>query len=66
MAKQASHVRFLDRFDYRVPRKTGVTMAYKAGWSGAVTRDCANKAVAAKKAERIAPPDRPRKGGGDG
>lgn len=56
------HVRFLDRYDYRVPRKRAVTMAYPAGWSGPVPRDCARKAIAAGKAEAIEPPGRPIKG----
>lgn len=44
-------VRFTADFDFR-PQQ-GVTIAYKAGWSGLVTTPCANQAVAAKKATRI-------------
>ncbi|MDP9561424.1 UNVERIFIED_ORG: hypothetical protein J2740_002631 [Rhizobium nepotum] len=52
-----AHVRFTADFDYRTP-VFGVTIAYKAGWSGTVKQDCATKAVAQKKAVRIKPPPR--------
>jgi hypothetical protein len=59
------HVRFTARFDYRVPRKHGVTVAYPEGWAGIVPRDCAKKAIACKVAEPIEPPARPAKAGVD-
>lgn len=59
-----AHVLFTDRFDYRV--RAGVTIAYKAGWSGSVKRDCARKAIAAKVAEEIPAPPRTKKGSTDG
>lgn len=37
----------------------GTTIEYKAGWTGNVTRDCADKAVAAGKGVRL---KAPRKG----
>ena len=47
-------VLFTEDFDYRVPGLFAVTKAYKAGWSGIVKKDCADKAVSANKAVRIA------------
>lgn len=41
-------VRFTADMDWRP--KQGVTIAYKAGWSGLVTTPCAEAAVAAGKA----------------
>ncbi len=52
-----AHVRFTDDFNYRPP-VFGVTIAYKAGWSGSVKKECADQAVAQKKAVRIKPPPR--------
>lgn len=52
-----AHVRFIADFDYRPP-VFGVTLAYKAGWSGPVKKECADQAVAQKKAVRIKPPPR--------
>lgn len=55
-----AHVRFTQNFDYRP--KANVLIAYKAGWAGAVRRDCAAQALAAGKAvEAVAPPRRARK-----
>lgn len=41
-------VKFLEDFDYKPTAQ--LTVAYLAGWSGTVKRDCAAKAVAADKA----------------
>jgi hypothetical protein len=46
-----ARVRFIDDFDYKPTSR--VTVGYLAGWSGTVKRDCADQAVAAKKAERL-------------
>lgn len=52
-----AHVRFTEAYDYRVPGAPGAaTTAYPAGWTGTVKRDCANKAIAAKKAVAVKPP----------
>ncbi|MDQ1183577.1 hypothetical protein [Agrobacterium larrymoorei] len=52
-----AHVRFTESFDYRIPGAAGAaTTAYPAGWVGTVKRDCANKAIAAKKAVAVNPP----------
>ncbi|GGA63858.1 hypothetical protein [Pelagibacterium lentulum] len=45
-------VHFTDDFDFKA--KPGVTIAYKAGWTGMVTTPCADQAVASKKAKRVA------------
>ncbi len=46
-----AQVTFTEKFDYRpLP---GVVIAYKAGWSGTVKRECADQAVAAGKASEI-------------
>lgn len=42
-------VRFTELYDYRVPGKR-VLIAYKPGRATLVTRDCAEKAIAAGKA----------------
>ncbi len=52
-----AHVRFVADFDYRPP-VFGVTIAYRAGWSGPVKKECADQAVAQKKAVRIKPQPR--------
>jgi len=52
-----AHVRFTADFDYRPP-VFGVTIAYKAGWSGSVKQECAEQAIAQKKAVRIKSPPR--------
>lgn len=44
-----ARVRFTEDFDYKPTAQ--ITVAYLAGWSGTVKRDCAKKAVAANKAE---------------
>lgn len=49
-------VRFTEDFDWR-PRP-GVILAFPAGWEGPVTRRCAERATAQRKAERV---QRPRK-----
>lgn len=47
-------VRFIKDFDYAPAARNGhVTIAYKAGSEVNVTRDCADKALAAKAAERL-------------
>jgi hypothetical protein len=43
-----ARVRFIADHDYRPTRR--VTVAYKAGYSGTVKRDCADQAVALGKA----------------
>lgn len=43
-----ARVKFIEDFDYKPTAQ--VTIAYPAGWSGTVKRDCAEKAVAADKA----------------
>lgn len=60
-----AHVRFTADFDYRVPRIRATVIAYKAGWSGPVTRDCSRKAIAAGKAVAIPAPARPKKDAAD-
>lgn len=47
-----ARVRFIHNFDFRTP-VFGVTIAYKAGWSGPVKKECADQAVSQKKAIRI-------------
>ena len=46
-----ARVRFTADFDYKPTART--TTGYKAGWSGTVKRDCADRAVAAGKAELL-------------
>ena len=46
-----ARVKFIEDYDYKPTAQ--VTVAYLAGWSGTVKRDCADKAVAAKKAELL-------------
>jgi hypothetical protein len=46
-----ARVKFLEDFDYKPTPQ--VTVGYTAGWIGTVKRDCADKAVAAKKAELL-------------
>ena len=46
-----ARVRFTENFDYKPTSQ--VTIGYLAGWSGTVKRDCADKAIAAKKAELL-------------
>lgn len=46
-----ARVRFTENFDYKPTSQ--VTVGYLAGWSGTVKRDCADKAIAAKKAEPL-------------
>lgn len=48
------HVRFTADFDWS-PRY-GVTIGYKDGWSGSVTRRCGEAAVAKGLAERVKTP----------
>ena len=54
-------VLFTDDFDYRPTRS--ITIAYKSGWSGAVKKDCADKAIAANKAVNVPTPPRVARGG---
>lgn len=51
-----ARVRFTADFDYRPPDAPRVLIAYKAGMSLTVKRDCAEKAVAAGKAVSLDPP----------
>jgi hypothetical protein len=50
------HVQFTADFDWHP--KYGVTIAYKAGWSGSVTRRCGEAAISKGLAERLKPPRR--------
>lgn len=45
-------VRFTADYDYKPT--PGSTVAYKAGWSGLVRKECAERAVALGKAEYVA------------
>lgn len=45
-------VRFLTDYDYKPT--PGSTVAYRAGWSGLVRKECAERAVALGKAEYVA------------
>lgn len=51
------HVKFTADYDHKPTMQS--TIAYKAGWSGTVTRACGDAAIAAGKAERV---NAPRKG----
>lgn len=51
-------VRFTDDYDYKPVR--ACTIGYRAGWEGAVKRDCAEKAIAAGKAVRVGAQPRKR------
>jgi hypothetical protein len=51
MAVNERRVRFLADYDYKPT--PGSTVAYKAGWAGLVRKECADKAVALGKAERM-------------
>jgi len=44
-------IRFLADYDYKPT--PGTTIAYKAGWSGLVRKECADRAVELGKAERV-------------
>lgn len=59
------HVRFLKDFDYRPSGAFGVTVAYRAGQSYTVKRECAERAIAAKAAVKTRPPPRTTATGGD-
>lgn len=50
-------VRFIADYDYKPA--PGSTVAYKAGWSGLVRKECAERAVALGKAERVDVADAP-------
>lgn len=49
-------VTFLREFDFNVPGKP-VTISYKRGWSGMVTRECAAKAILQGKARITTKPE---------
>ena len=51
------HVEFTAPFDWTPPERPRVTVAYPVGFY-TVTRDCADKAVAAGKARRVKAPKR--------
>jgi hypothetical protein len=52
-----ANVRFLADYDYKpTPSRT---VAYKAGWSGTVKRECADRAVALGKAVELPKGSRP-------
>lgn len=59
-----ARVRFLKDFDYRPP-VFGVTIAYKAGETYTVKRDCADQAIAVKAAVTVRAPRPAPKAGGD-
>lgn len=46
-------VRFVRAFDYTPSLRRQVSIAYKAGWSGTVKRECGEAAVAAGAAVEI-------------
>ncbi|WP_312619047.1 hypothetical protein [Agrobacterium pusense] len=46
-----ARIRFKQDFDYKPTPQT--TVAYEAGWEGAVKRECAEEAIAAGKAEWV-------------
>lgn len=54
------HVLFSEDFDWNVPGRRGVTVAYRAEWTGSVTRACGKAAIAANKAVRVPAPPRRR------
>jgi hypothetical protein len=59
-------VRFVADFDFSPSALKGLsTVAYKAGMEKNVTRECADEALAAKKAVRIAPQKRNSDAGGE-
>lgn len=53
-----ARVRFLHDFPYRPTLERRTTIRYRAGWEGAVKRECADAAVAAGAAEEIPTPPR--------
>lgn len=46
-------VRFTEPYDYTPSLRPQVTIAFPAGWAGAVKRECGEAAVAAGKAVEI-------------
>ena len=55
------HVKFTADYDHKPTSMT--TIAYKAGWSGTVTRSCGDAAIAAGKADVAKAPRREVKDG---
>lgn len=55
-----ARVRFLANYDYRPVGARGAVIAYKAGRSYTVKRECAGIAVLLGKAIEVEPPSRPR------
>lgn len=49
-------VRFVRAFDYTPSLERRVIIAYRAGWSGTVKRECGEAAVAAGAAVDLTPP----------
>lgn len=49
-------VRFTADYDFRPSARRGVTIAYKAGMVENVTRECGERAIKAKRAERASAP----------
>ena len=54
----AMHVRFTDDFDFTPPEDPRSTVAYRAGWSGSVRRECGRQAIDQGKAEEVEAPAR--------
>lgn len=60
-------ITFVEDFDYSPPAHSGrVTLAYRAGTTATVTRDCADMAIAAGKARRARGGARRNEADGDG
>lgn len=51
-------VKFTENYDYRPSMQPMVMVAYKAGMTRTVTRECAEAAVAAGKAQQVSKPNR--------
>ncbi len=52
-------IKFTEDFDFSPAARNGrVTLAYKAGTTANVTRECLEQALAAKRARRISTPNR--------
>lgn len=53
-----AHVVFTADFDFTPKEDRRATIAYPEGWQGSVRADCANEAIAAGKAKKVAAPKR--------
>lgn len=52
-----AYVHFSDDFTFTPDEDRRTSVKYRAGWSGTVRRQCADKAIAAGKAEEVDPLD---------